>query len=108
MGTKHTPVPWAYKVAAKAIGDEKLDTGIIAEIDGANRIVAECFGRVGQSTYLNSVDNAAFIVRAVNCHDELIEVLTRFSHDGALQTIEDRERFRKEARAAIRKAEEHK
>lgn len=72
---KHTPGPWRYRAAQKGLGDERLDTGIFAEIDGANRIIAECFGRVGQSIYLNSEVNASHIVRAVNNQERLVEAL---------------------------------
>lgn len=74
---KHTPVPWQYRTAKKALGDEKLDTCIFAEIDGANRIIAECFGRVGQGIFLDSEAHAAFIVRAVNNYAQLVEALKR-------------------------------
>ena len=37
---------------------------------------------------------------------DLLVVLEKWSVDGHLQTFEDRERFRKEARAAISKAKE--
>lgn len=53
----------------------------------------------------DGIQDAAFIVRACNAHEELLEVLKAASHDGRLQTFEDRERFRLAAQIAIAKAE---
>jgi hypothetical protein len=47
--------------------------------------------------------NAA--ARLIAAAPDMLEVLKRWTYDGALQTYEDRERFRKAARAAIAKAE---
>jgi hypothetical protein len=38
---------------------------------------------------------------------EMAETLGKWSHDGALQTFENRERFRAAARALVTKAERH-
>lgn len=46
---------------------------------------------------------AEFIVQACNTHDEFVELLSKYTHEGHLQTFEDRERFRKAARAILEK-----
>lgn len=74
-----TPGEWKTVQPKNATTKEsELDTGIIADINGAERIIAECFGRVGKDVYLNSQANAAFIVRACNAHDELLTDLKVF------------------------------
>jgi hypothetical protein len=61
---------------------------------------------------MNDISNARdeyreemFRLRDLN--DAMLAVLGKWSHDGALQTLEDRERFRTAARAIITKAEGH-
>jgi hypothetical protein len=44
------------------------------------------------------------IVQCVNAHDKLVHFIERWTHEGHLQTFEDRERFRAAARELIAKA----
>jgi hypothetical protein len=57
----HTPGPW-----------EKTQSHDIFQV-GGNCLVASCSGNSG--FYPNAEANAAFIVRACNSHDDLLEVL---------------------------------
>lgn len=49
-------------------------------MDSVNRVISECHVRLGSEE--KSVSNAEFIVRAVNCHEELVRALNRL-HDHA-------------------------
>lgn len=72
--TPHTPTPYASKRAGYAT-DGEYDHCIYAEIDGKRRVIAEVFGRVSEDCRPDAEANAAFIVRACNAHDELVEAL---------------------------------
>lgn len=63
MSAKHSPLPW--KCTRECI------------IDNANAPVAEC-DALALSQRMDEA-NAAFIVRAVNAHDELIAALERIA-----------------------------
>lgn len=56
---QHTPVPWF-------LTDGHNAGNIWASIDGDKLIIANA-----------SAEDAAFIVKAVNCHDDLLEALRR-------------------------------
>lgn len=66
MTTKHTPTPWEvnprHKLIVQVIDDEEY-----------GRTIAEC--GYGSSLDADHEANAAFIVKAVNCHDDLVSAL---------------------------------
>lgn len=84
----HTPGPW-FQGQIKGAEHQIFtsDSGVFIDDDEANPA------------------DIAFIVRACNSHEAMLEVLKDAAHDGRLQTFEDRERFRKAAKEAIRLAE---
>lgn len=53
---------------------------------------------------LNILTNAAFIVRAVNCHEELVEALSRVIDNRDTGSYESTEQSIREARAVLAKA----
>jgi hypothetical protein len=62
---KHTPVPWKY------ITNVGPTRALIVEPDGTT--IMECHANVGsRSTF---AANAALIVKAVNCHQVLVDAL---------------------------------
>jgi hypothetical protein len=73
--SEHTPTPWTFQRAPKPT-DGQYDCAIAAVIDGERHIVAETFGRVASNVFPNSEANAAFIVKAVNSHDLLVQAMT--------------------------------
>mgnify|MGYP001617001667 CR=1 FL=1 len=60
----HTPGPWTIKEPVKAIGDERMDFAIVAEINGRPRMIAETFWRVGTSLFAPAETNARLIAAA--------------------------------------------
>ena len=54
---EHTPTPW------------KISTITADEVSSEKGVVCECFGVTQEEEFAN----AAFIVRACNAHDELVE-----------------------------------
>lgn len=71
---EHTPTPWSYK-PAKFPTDGEFDCGIGAAIGGTSFCIAETFGRCATTIKLDAQANAAFIVKAVNSHDDLVKAL---------------------------------
>lgn len=71
--SKHTPTPWRYKHSTRPDNTGGYDTAII---DIKNKIIAETFQNVDEGDSRDSKANAELIVKAVNCHDELIEAIT--------------------------------
>jgi len=77
---KHTPTPWRVcgnnKCSCKMIWAESTDSHIATA-----RPVACVHGEWGDSIEhiygenTNVEENAAFIVRAVNCHEQLLEIV---------------------------------
>jgi hypothetical protein len=90
---QHTPTPW--KVYRTTDGNSVLGIG---DKDGVG-ITDPRFALWGDPA--EAAANAAHIVRCVNAHDALVAVLMKYSHEGHLQSFEDRERFRAEAAAAL-------
>jgi hypothetical protein len=70
-GMAHTAGPWTV-TRSKMATDGAFDYAISA--DGAP-VIAEVFGRDANGGWPNAEANADFIVRAVNCHDELLAAL---------------------------------
>ena len=68
----HTPTPWRVVLAPCQIVDDK---NLIADLNGKGFEIGE------EEKYAN----AAFIVRAVNAHHELVEALKRIA-DEAVKT----------------------
>lgn len=87
----HTPGPWTLNTQDTGMNDSGtiLGAGIV--------IIPYIYGRSKDEADAN----AALIAAA----PDLLRVLRVAIHDGRLQTFEDRERFRKAAREAIRLAE---
>lgn len=85
--TKHTPGPWRVGDAGATVFGPKKPDGSLPEI-----IASRLKG-----------DNARFIVRAVNCHDELLEALRNIANDSRFWQLDSS--YQEQARAAIAKAE---
>jgi len=68
MTTKHTPLPWETT--------HDLNDTFNTQIwnSGTETLIADCDMLNGQSAKTSQA-NAAFIVKAVNCHYELLEAL---------------------------------
>lgn len=100
MNTKHTPTPWTFS-----------EFGPISTATGNIHYVAN-IAKHGPSDTLDQEDkaNAEFIVRACNCHDELVafanRVATSYSVGGcSAQSLErGLEELRWAARAILAKA----
>ena len=67
---KHTPGPWGTAVPKDSLAnriidpDGRLDIGVGAEVEGKRVIIAEAFGRVASSVYVNAQANARLIAAA--------------------------------------------
>ena len=85
--TDHTPTPWHYW--------PHFDNGVITEDSMGVHIV--------RMTGVNTLANAEFIVRAVNCHDELVKALEAVVRDWDSPDVSP-ERIRDQAIAALAKA----
>ena len=109
---QHTPTPW------RAIGPSGAplhDPGDYAIVDADEAIIAEAFLQVAKDTMHPAAANAAFIVKAVNSHDDLLEALKEVTHwadsvigepDKAMGVQEYGNKVIKAAVAAIKRAEE--
>lgn len=65
---EHTPTPWVLLDDAFAkIGEPNDDVGCT--------VIADCEGNVRDLSHETMIANAAFIVRAVNAHEELVKAL---------------------------------
>jgi len=74
---KHTPTPWkATMVLVSGRGKQSIFRPWITTTDG-DRGICEIFvsGNDGRNITSEDRANAAFIVRAVNAHDELLEAV---------------------------------
>lgn len=72
----HTPTPWQYNAAGKRDG-----TALWANLYQENN--HEIIAHMDQG---NKLANAAFIVKAVNCHEELISLLKETRELGKTET----------------------
>ena len=71
----HTPLPWVYDETCHAIwSDEKGVFDSLDELHGDVELVMVCEG-------LKNPNDAAFIVRACNAHDELVAALENLRED---------------------------
>jgi len=68
MTTQHTPTPWQH---GEGICEHKIYSITRPELDE----IARCYGDSAKEAH----DNAAFIVRACNAHEGLIEALERIA-----------------------------
>lgn len=59
MKTQHTPTPWTLDQRGNIVTVKRSDI----EPSNAETVICD----------MMSFENAAFIVKAVNCHDELVE-----------------------------------
>lgn len=66
MANQHTPTPWTFSPMGMIIARTVTDD------DGDNLVLGS----------MNNPENAAFIVRAVNCYEELLEALRNFRDKG--------------------------
>ncbi len=72
---KHTPLPWrAFNTAGPTMQGYSQSSGIVSE-EHRDQLIAGCFKDIGGEEL--AAENAAFIVRAVNSHYELLEALTQ-------------------------------
>lgn len=88
--TAHTPTPWAYMVIENKYHEDNKTIVTVATVYKDRQAIARC----------HSVEDAAFIVKACNAHDELVEVLKSYrdevldgvcgqaSHDRVMQINE--------------------
>lgn len=92
MSEKHTPGPWGW--------DSRSTNYYLLSFspEAPEQIVAQ-FERIP----LDAIGQADRDL--ITAAPELLAVLQQWIGDGSLQTFEDRERFRAEARAAVAKAE---
>lgn len=70
--TKHTPTPWHMSVEEKSRRD---DVYIVGNPTGALGGARQLAYMVDTWTGASTEANAAFIVRAVNSHDQLVDVV---------------------------------
>ena len=76
----NTPTPWVVRVNDDHYSD-KDDVEICGNPDGSiggSRVLGNFW-----HTYANAVDNANFVVRAVNSHQALVDALEPFAEEGA-------------------------
>jgi len=94
-GTPHTPTPWGFEInkkpdgGAHIVGPNGNDFGIIASIN-----LARVSGLTNPRP--EGLPNAAFIVRAVNAHDDLVKALA-LAETAAASMISTIEKFCDEA-----------
>jgi hypothetical protein len=71
MSAQHLPTPWSFESGADNSGDDPDNTlGSIMGAAPLNYHIARVWSDIGAAEA-----NAAFIVRAVNAHDELVAAL---------------------------------
>jgi hypothetical protein len=96
-----TKVPWGVSktICIGRPNDEKRTTIVSLE----NKPVAECFQRDIET----AEDNAAFIVRAVNAHEDLVMSVSRLLMHMSMETeLPSRKLAIEDAKAALAKARE--
>lgn len=102
--SKHTKVPWVRLYVTEIRPANNPDETLIAEVNGADRRFEE------EDVNDECVANAEFIIRAVNCHDELVEALEWLGEAAEGRDPSDEgfgewfEELRKVASAALAKA----
>jgi hypothetical protein len=69
---KHTPTPWHYRAGEILAGTQEVE---IAEIKLPTKDVIGPGNDHREMWERQADDNAAFIVRAVNCHEEMLSAL---------------------------------
>lgn len=67
--TKHTPTPWCYKFSEDMNGYENENYVLYSEEENL------CAGNYYSTPGIEKEADAAFIVKAVNMHDELVKTL---------------------------------
>jgi hypothetical protein len=99
---KHTPGPWSRDTSGGTNGDIR---GVNGRWVALTRLHWNAATRTGQQAAEGEDRaNAEYIVQCVNAHDKLVHFIEHWTHEGHLQTFEDRERFRAAARQLIAKA----
>jgi hypothetical protein len=111
MNTQHTPTPWYYDAETKTIRAKSREAFDKSTQMGDYRgcIVADLSEAIGEREHAipEAEANAAFIVRAVNSHDALLEVLDAaltWWHSDVRRIQVKEPAWLESARAAIRKA----
>lgn len=66
---QHTPTPWY--VSENTLNDESTKQTIWIDDMSGNAVFV--LPKMGGRTYQAQMEDAAFIVRAVNCHEELVQ-----------------------------------
>ncbi len=69
---EHTPTPWEIRRGESPMG-EFFVLSSTGRGPGRSRILATVDGNVATLDGLGAKANAEFIVRAVNCHDDLVQ-----------------------------------
>jgi hypothetical protein len=68
-----TPIPWLWTYSGPVMSGKYHQPIAIAQYDAEN-LIAGCFGDVKGGEPV-AIANAKLIVRAVNCHEELVAAL---------------------------------
>ncbi len=104
MSAAYTPGPLTVRVGNNGdVGIIATAQSVVASDDIGGALVAECYceiRRAGEGARAEAIANATLFAAS----HEMLELLQTWTGDGALQTFEDRERFRKAARAVMAKA----
>lgn len=109
MSARYTPTPWFVKdTTGQTLDASRFQNGAfqIYSSDCENHAVADCSANHTCRDASECAANAAFIVHAVNCHDELVAALFKIvershaDHIGTSKVID----MRKIALSAIAKA----
>jgi hypothetical protein len=99
---KHTPTPWWV---AQSAGPGILAVDAIDPADGNLFAVCEIFGINDMREHSPEAEaNAAFIVRACNCHNQLVAALKAL-YDAVDSSVELTPEIMRQARAALAAAE---
>ena len=72
--TKWTKGPWKAQMA-KTTSDGEFDFAVLAPVDGKTHVIAEAFGRVGETTYCPARHNAHLIAAAPDLYEALATLL---------------------------------
>ncbi len=109
--TRHTPAPWERSHTHIFVGGEEGANVCTVGSPLASKFAEHRELRIGDPDFDESIANAEFIVRAVNCHDTLLAALanTTFWLEWYINEYGDRDggaATAKDARAAIALAKE--
>lgn len=75
---KPTPTPWSdFRTEGEEMNSYSQSSGVIGQGEHRMKIICGCFNDIGGKEV--AAANAAFIVKAVNCHEELLDCLKEVS-----------------------------